>query len=137
MEKENKFRAWDDDAEIMIYSDSHEIENADYWWEIDPLRLCRITGSTGGNTFEPPEDIVTYYDKIMQFTGLEDLQGERLYEGDICNNEVAEWEIIFNKGCFCARMLGHKYPENQTHLALRAIKGLVKIGNIYENHELL
>jgi len=62
MKREIKFRAWDDDAGCMIYSNNNE---DDYWWEINPLRLGCIIGDSGGNQFEPPEPIVAYYDLVM------------------------------------------------------------------------
>ena len=130
MKREIKFRVWDDDAEIMIYSDGHEIENADYWWEIDPLRLGCVTGSTDGNTLEPLEPIVTYYDKIMQLTGLEDKNGREIWEGDILQDtsnpediKVVEWE---------EELAGFMMP-----LQSYCERWYEVIGNIYENPEII
>jgi uncharacterized phage protein (TIGR01671 family) len=74
--------------------------------------------------------------ELMQFTGLKDDEGIELYEGDIINNLVAEWTIVFNNGCFCAIIKGHEPKEGDMFIALRAIKGKKKIGNIYENPKL-
>ena len=132
--REIKFRAWDEVKKIMHY-DFQFVKTGDEsndWilFTSDKQPKFPINEWSSNPYFSQQL-------KITQFTGLEDLKGEKLYEGDICTNGVAEWEIIFNKGCFCARILGPKYSEDQTHLALRVIKGLVKIGNIYENPQLL
>lgn len=73
---------------------------------------------------------------VSQFTGLKDKNGKEIYEGDIIEN-VEKWEIIFDKGCFCSRLLDVKYLEEKTYIALRAIRDYEIIGNIYENSELL
>ena len=143
MKREIKFRAWDDDAEQMIYSDNHEIDTADYWWEIDPLRVGCITGESGGNQFEPPEPLVTYYDKIMQFTGLKDKQGKEIYEGDILKSEswgkntkvknpyhVVEWGRV---GWIAIGYNG----QMKVNPSLDVKSDFEVIGNVYENPELL
>jgi len=74
--------------------------------------------------------------KVMQFTGLKDKNGKEIYEGDIVQN-VCSWEVKFNKGCFCGDMIKPEPLTQDTLLALRAIKNIVVIGNIYENPELI
>ncbi len=155
MKREIKFRAWVEDAEVMIYSDSHKIEDSDYWWETDPFRVGCITGSTGGNQFEPPEPIVTYYENIMQFTGLKDKNGKEIYEGDIvklCKTgsryDETLFEIGFRIGSFemqkeylpplsfiyMAVQLREKYRISEDYQVMDYIE---VIGNIYENPDLL
>lgn len=74
--------------------------------------------------------------ELMQFTGLQDKTSKDIYEGDICKNTGATWEVIFNKGCFCARIINKPYKKTDTHIALRAIKEIEVIGNIHETTEL-
>jgi hypothetical protein len=72
---------------------------------------------------------------LLEYSGWKDTKGNELWEGDICSNDAAKWEVIFNTGCFCGKMIGGL--DHDTHLALRGIKGLVKIGTIFQNPELL
>jgi len=156
--REIKFRAWDNDAQCMIYSDSNKIETADYWWEFDPVRVGCITGESGGNNFEPPEPIVTYYEVIMQFTGLKDKNGKEIYEGDILHSNKSDIYLYgnnspvdFESGAFCVTILYDQiqeplwgfdrvykptdYPNNTEKYEW--IEEFEVIGNIYENPELL
>ena len=75
--------------------------------------------------------------EIMLFSGRLDEDRKKIFDGDICSNEVAKWEIIFHTGCFCGKRIGGSDGTQNTHLALRAIRGLRIIGNIYETPELL
>jgi hypothetical protein len=79
--------------------------------------------------FPPCEELIR-----NQFTGVYDIDGKEIYMDDICSNEVAKWIVVFDRGCFSAKMVGR---ESSMHLALRAIVGLRVIGNIYENSEIL
>ena len=101
-----------------------------YWGRID------IHNQSSPDTFKSPmHSSHCFFGEDQQFSGLTDIKGIELWEGDICANDAAKWEIIFNTGCFCAKMIGGK--DHEMHLALRGVKGLVKIGNIVENPELL
>lgn len=67
----------------------------------------------------------------LEYSGL-NIAGVEIYEGDKGSNNASEWEVIFNKGCFCGKLIGEK-EERETHIALRAIQGFKYTGNIYEN----
>lgn len=76
----------------------------------------------------------THY-KACLFSGIKDINEKKLYVGDIASNDAAKWEIIFNKGCFCGKIIGGD-EDQETHIALRAIHQLEKIGNKFETPEL-
>jgi hypothetical protein len=127
MAREIKFRAWDYDANVMIHSNN---DDGDYWWEFRPIRCGYIVGEIGGNSFEPPEPLVHYYEDIMQFTGLTDKNGKEIYEGDIINDDGLIMKIEFVIASFC------KCNEKGNWI-IHSHDQIEVIGNIYENPELL
>lgn len=128
--REIKFRAWDKDRKIMINDLSSRVHDTTY--EL-------IQSSDDGNFFcgNYMENGDWQEPILMQFTGLLDKNGKECYEGDILTNSVAKWEVIFNTGCFCAKLIDKKAAASEVHLALRGVKNFEIIGNIYENPELL
>ncbi len=115
--KELKVRVWDKEIKKMTYSLFSMNPNGDisFYWNKEGFHSAHAIR--------------------MEYSGVDDDKGEKLWIGDIFTNEVAKWEVVFNDGCFSGKMIGnlHEGP----HIALRAIRGKVKIGNIYENPELL
>jgi len=126
MKREIKFRAWSRTGEWDEFGERRAFEM------IDGDSLCP-------NEFEPFKDSLMdindeYY--VMQFTGLKDKNGKEIYEGDIIDNYASKWIVTFNKGCFCANKLPELQPDENTHIALRAVSEYEVIGNIYQ-HEYL
>ena len=93
---------------------------------------------------------------LMQFTGLMDKNGKKIYEGDILGElfggellEFATWEIIFENACFGYRATKinlENYPSedpclkpfyNSEDQELVNTERFEVIGNIYENRELM
>lgn len=82
-----------------------------------------------GNTFEYTGDEFP----LMQYTGLNDKNGEEIYEGDFLKHDL--WgisEIIWEHGMFRG-----KGNDHDITLADHQLKRSRVIGNIYENPELL
>lgn len=83
------------------------------------------------------------------YSGVKDINGRKMYLGDIGSNQVATWEVIFNQGCFSAKFISKIKPDGTVvkeeesgvdlpiHIALRGVKGLEYVGNKFESPELV
>lgn len=127
--KELKFRHYNLFTGEMLYSDKH-FQNLEHYFS--------------NPEYDSSED--------MQFTGLKDINGVEIYEGDIVivneshkalkadfgeNKRVVQWR----EGGACLDMLHADYLESKRKIGLMfdngAVDSIQVIGNIYENHELL
>lgn len=91
------------------------------------------TTSVSASFFEPTLPETASFEWVsppLQYSGIT-TKGVDIYEGDRGKNNVAEWEVTFNKGCFCGKRIGGE--ETETHIALRAIQEFEYSGNIYED----
>lgn len=120
--REIKFRAWDEEAQKMSYS---TIEH------FDDMLGFRF------NHFETDEPI------FMQYTGLRDKNGREIYEGDIIETThkmkgeswLLRYRVFFNeKGYWDAKSIDEEKPYIMCYNGFHRCK---KIGNIYENPELV
>ena len=125
-----KFRVWDKEFEETLTQDEGTFQyrdRYDYW-------VTDLEDAMGN-----PERFT-----IMQYTGLKDVNGVEIYEGDIATMIVfkdnAEYlgYVVFENGCFCLNISldGAKYKvpasewkETETIITV--------IGNVYENPALL
>ena len=119
--REIKFRAWD--SQEMIYEPS--LYTDDFARNINQY-------------FEYWQKIVDENERMifMQYTGLKDINGKEIYEGDIIefDNEI---KLIV----YWDNVLGGFALKNLTNTAVVPLTDMIKpikvLGNIYENPELL
>ena len=139
MKREIKFRAWDHEDGMMVYS---EKEYDEHYFAIDGMAQAhRIYESTDSEGMPEPhsEEI-----KIMQYTGLKDGKETDIYEGDIVivensePDENGEYDQItvckWDKGGFT---LEDNAGGHWSRQLFNQPERLEIIGNIYENPELL
>ena len=111
MNRDIKFRAWDEVSEKMLN-----------WNEFLDTNMK--------NTFIAPESTGLI---LMQYTGLHDKNGKEIYEGDIVKYENMTGKIMFFNGSFILSDL-----EETEEWELGVINEDIEvIGNIYDNPELL
>ena len=75
---------------------------------------------------------------LMQCTGLKDMRGKEIYEGDILldGNNKKPYKVIFENGSFRAEFEGD-FEEYSFDLIDVIAQGCEVVGNIYENPELI
>ena len=128
--REIKFRAWDKKKKKM-YSDNNWPNCWFLWldgsiWSIPDEHTLNIDSQA--KDVNMSKDFI-----LMQYTGLKDKNGKKIYEGDILSYELKQgWEIFFEDGCY------YMMCDNDSYL-LEKIRAMISkvIGNIYENPELL
>lgn len=114
--REIKFKAWsikDGTMYRVVLIDFNEQMIADedeYFWDFDEVEL-------------------------IQYTGLKDMKGKEIYEGDIlidCDGYLSK--VVYCDGCFETAYKFQSYSLCDPRINFLEIK---IIGNIYENPELL
>jgi len=128
--RELKFRAWDVDLKKMFYKGFAVHSNGGGAWSFDANWTNLLIKNGFVKNGNHKQKI------IMQYTGLKDKHGKEIYEGDIVrckwNRRGSDFEpeiviekIEFINGAFYPRFHANSHYEPE------------KIGNIYENPELL
>lgn len=89
---------------------------------------------------------------VGQWSGLDDKNGKRIFEGDILESRASEnevdwkrWRVLFEDGGFCFERIAEKPKRNKRSNPEKYLLcedeinlyGLVIIGNIHDNPELL
>jgi hypothetical protein len=108
------FRAWHEANKEMVYFDNSKAKKDQY--------IAGSMMSIFDGDFSTP---------MMQFTGVWDSEGFRLYEGDYFRQKGYKdfYEIQFKEGMFCYKILGSFAPlKNITEF----INEIERCGNIYE-----
>ena len=120
-----KFRGWDTVGEIMLPVEQIFFTGKFISLEQDDNSLT--------DTFEMIE--------LLQYTGLKDVDGKEIYEGDIVelvnfSENKSYAKIVFSFGMFKLIGRGHYLLEGDG-ISLYTIRKIRVIGNIFENPELL
>lgn len=118
MQREIKFRVWDKKNQYMskvmtISWRNNKIETLHY--------------SNKGGVYLRENDAI-----LMQYTGLKDVNGKEIYEGDIVKYTYENLEVAFIKGMF---RVG--YYDLRPDYFTEDGRTLKVIGNIYEHSHLL
>lgn len=117
--REIKFRAWDKLNKEMFNVEIIDFQERKLYK--DSVSYCKF------------ENI-----ELMQCTGLKDMRGKEIYEGDILldGNNKKPYKVIFENGSFRAEFEGD-FEEYSFDLIDVVAQGCEVVGNIYENPELL
>ena len=144
-----KFRAWDLDNQEMYYQSETKFNEV---WTIDFngirfLEQRTIDSYPGGEYHEQKEEWVEPNQELMQFTGVKDLRGNEIYEGDIvtCDGGYETSEGSYDD-CEDARCIEWSEETLQFVAECKSCRDSIPmyefdyreiIGNIYQNPELL
>ena len=120
MNREIKFRAWDGTTMLMNIGVHPSISMVHEGYE---------PGQEGRMTISP---VMKAYN-IMQFTGLKDMTGKEIYEGDMIHRHMnVHWEVRFTKD----RWQAHPKYESGLWLDTDQFQEAAIVGNIHESARL-
>lgn len=135
--REYKFRAWDNEANLMIYSDhrNRKLYDAYYYFETDSKGELKCNWESEWTESCQPDGGA--FNNLMQYTGFKDDNGAEIYEGDILERTDSENEtigVIFDTDK-CGLLISYiQYDEVYDFEELPPCK---VIGNIYANAEMV
>ena len=151
MSREITFRAWDEDCEVMYYSDAGwnetHPESEDCFFDFHKGHVVAFLRQTEPGTIdEPPYDYGEPVD-VEQYTGLPDKNGVEIYEGDVLAF-WSEWDgkqmltapVTWRQEvCLMAADIGMALttPVPEDLYEEIAESSYEVIGNIHENPELV
>lgn len=151
--REIKFRAWN--TKVKLMSNTFNLGDLEgYEGECNAVNIIgfgNLCSHNGGKYLAYPQidsdNGINQELIIMQFTGLKDKNGKEIYEGDIIRCDtwiICEYRgtpeiiasIIFNDGSFIIRGINEKALVRLDKETIKQYN-IKKIGNIYENPDLL
>ena len=148
MNREIKFRVWDNKKKRIFYPRKMEYVPAGIWW-ISSGNVFKKDKFTRISNFKTPHAIPgSAGDILMQFTGLLDKNGKEIYEGDILLSKMFEERLdkwvkrkckVFplKNGYFQIEGLENKYWKPLLCNIIGETWTVEVIGNIFVNPELL
>ncbi|RUS44120.1 YopX family protein [Lactiplantibacillus plantarum] len=122
-----KFRAWDKENEIYLYNVQDAYDMLSGFVKYDDGENASYDECCFGDFLDNKR-----YD-VEQFTGLKDVNGKDIYEGDILENRKYRSIVKFASGKFLADLIA----TIQTFDLIGETHGSKVIGNVHENPELL
>lgn len=122
-----KFRAWDKENEIYLYNVQDAYDMLSGFVKYDDGENASYDECCFGDFLDNKR-----YD-VEQFTGLTDVNGKGIYEGDVLENRKYRSIVKFASGKFLADLI----ETIQTFDLIGETHGSKVIGNVHENPELL
>jgi type II secretory pathway pseudopilin PulG len=132
-----KFRGLNAQGEFVYGLPSHDLPNSTNYYSEYSHRICWHPES-GGKSNQPIKN-----GTLGQFTGLHDVNGVEIYEGDIVSmwcapQATCKGVISFDDGCFMFDTKDAKPTRATAHQCVNEhCNYFTVIGNIYQNPELL
>ena len=130
-----KFRAWDKRTKRL-----YQVQTLQFYGTNNTVDACWTNGVDfdGESTLGEPELNNLHNLELMQYTGMKDVKGVEIYEGDIIREDIEKGgppiivSVVWEDGAF----YGKERTHNPEYIVKEFLNGKV-IGNIYENPELL
>lgn len=123
---EPQFRIWDKKRGEMINLRPAELS------DVQGAHIALAFEEYGHTRTDESERIEGY--EIIQFIGLKDKNGKKIYEGDIIENEFGKKIVKWADGGFYCE---EEKNVMRIYMWLLTLDKIEVIGNIYENPELL
>lgn len=131
--REIKFRAYDKEENLMIYSDS---VNYGCHFEVTQDSIVCVMDESYCDKFGNENFKCKIIEETMQYTGLKDKNGKEIYEGDYLKNKRGEIYIVCWNHSLASYVKSRKREDCGTDWESISLHlsyfGNEVIGNIYE-----